>query len=31
MRGVGEVHLGPLGALKEVLHVEDLQANLISI
>ena len=31
MRGIGEVHLGPLGALKEVLHVEDLQANLISI
>ena len=31
VRGVGDICLSPLGTLKEVLHVEDLRANLISI
>ena len=30
-KGVGEILLNSLGILKEVLHVEDLRANLISI
>ena len=31
VKGVGEILLNPLGLLREVLHVEDLRANLISI
>ena len=31
VKGVGEILLNPLGILKEVLHIEDLRANLISI
>ena len=31
VKGVGEILLNPLGILKEVLHVEDLRANLISL
>ena len=31
VKGVGDILLSPLGVLKEVLYVEDLRANLISI
>ena len=31
IKGVGEIFLNPLDILKEVLHAEDLRANLISI
>ena len=31
VKGVGEILLNPLGILKEVLHVENLRANLISL
>ena len=31
VRGVGDIPLSPLGVLKDVLHVENLRANLISI
>ena len=31
VRGVGEISLRPIGVLKDVLHVESLQTNLISI